>query len=502
MPSLTLLPDIESRRKAISASLQAEQKSRLGQYFTPWRIAEFIARQTPLPTSDTITVLDAGAGIGHLSIAFLRRIIGSHIKQVHLICYELDPGLSLHLERHLLECKNQLENLGIALHLQIKNKDFIQDAAILYKMGTAPHIDVALLNPPYHKLSSRSQHRKLLRMVGIETVNLYTAFVALALQWLSPRGILVAITPRSFCNGLYYKPFRRLLLEQNSLQYIHLFTARDKAFSDDKVLQENVIFKIKKAVSQQKNICISESTDGTFSDVLQRLLPSQSIIRPHGQDRFIFIPTRQQESTEQYYRHIKTQLSDIAAEVSTGPVVDFRVKEHLAKMPNPATIPLYYPAHLNHKGLSHPLPEFKKYNAIANTPDLHKWFFPEGYFTVVKRFTSKEEPRRIVARVATPEDASHGFIAFENHLNVFHHKKNGLSELLAYGLAVYLNSGLLDNYFRLFSGHTQVNATDLRMLPYPTEDQLLELGKWGQTAPEFDPSAIDTLIKKICRLPK
>ena len=38
----------------------------------------------------------------------------------------------------------------------------------------------AILNPPYKKLNSDSVHRALIRKVGIETVNLYTAFVALS----------------------------------------------------------------------------------------------------------------------------------------------------------------------------------------------------------------------------------------------------------------------------------------------------------------------------------
>ncbi|MHC5720660.1 MAG: adenine methyltransferase, partial [Nostoc sp.] len=46
----------------------------------------------------------------------------------------------------------------------------------------------------------------------------------------------------------------------------------------------------------------------------------------------------------------------------------------------------------------------------------------------------------------------------------------------ARGLAVYLNSTLVDAFFRLFNGHTQVNATDLRKLKYPCMEQLLSLG--------------------------
>jgi len=48
---------------------------------------------------------------------------------------------------------------------------------------------------------------------------------------------------------------------------------------------------------------------------------------------------------------------------------------------------------------------------------------------------------------------------------------------LAKGLAAFLNSTILDEYFRQFSGHTQVNATDLRALKYPHKESLEMLGR-------------------------
>lgn len=36
---------------------------------------------------------------------------------------------------------------------------------------------------------------------------------------------------------------------------------------------------------------------------------------------------------------------------------------------------------------------------------------------------------------------------------------------------------MLDEYFRVFSGHTQVNATDLRNMKYPSLKNLQILGK-------------------------
>jgi adenine-specific DNA-methyltransferase len=82
----------------------------------------------------------------------------------------------------------------------------------------------------------------------------------------------------------------------------------------------------------------------------------------------------------------------------------------------------------------------------------------------VRRFSSKEEKRRIFAAVVDPLLHPNG-VAFENHLNYFHKNKHGFDRALAYGLSAYLNSAPLDECFRSFSGHTQVNATDLRNLP-------------------------------------
>ena len=52
-------------------------------------------------------------------------------------------------------------------------------------------------------------------------------------------------------------------------------------------------------------------------------------------------------------------------------------------------------------------------------------------------------------------------LGFENHLNVFHQHKHGLPDNLAHGLAAFLNTTAVDEHFRRFNGHTQVNATDL-----------------------------------------
>ena len=83
------------------------------------------------------------------------------------------------------------------------------------------------------------------------------------------------------------------------------------------------------------------------------------------------------------------------------------------------------------------------------------------------------QQRRVVAAVFEPIDG-YSEIAFENHVNVIHQGKRPLSPELASQIAQYLNSDDVDVFFRMFSGNTQVNATDLRRLhvPWKREGQL------------------------------
>jgi adenine-specific DNA-methyltransferase len=80
-------------------------------------------------------------------------------------------------------------------------------------------------------------------------------------------------------------------------------------------------------------------------------------------------------------------------------------------------------------------------------------------------------------------------------LNYYHCNGRGLPPQIAKGLAAFLNSSLVDSFFRQFSGHTQVNATDLRNMKYPTRVELEELGsKVGPGFPTQD--EVDELLKK------
>ena len=94
--------------------------------------------------------------------------------------------------------------------------------------------------------------------------------------------------------------------------------------------------------------------------------------------------------------------------------------------------------------------------------------------------------------MVTPEDTKSPLVGFENHWNVFHSGKKGLDRTVANGLVCFLNSTALDDHFRVFSGHTQVNATDLRNMTYPSVEGLKTLG--GEFLASMNQQEIDDLL--------
>lgn len=102
----------------------------------------------------------------------------------------------------------------------------------------------------------------------------------------------------------------------------------------------------------------------------------------------------------------------------------------------------------------------------------------------------------MVAAVYDPTRVAAARVAFENHLNYYHFHGSGLPVTVAKGLAAFLNSTLVDAYFRQFSGHTQVNAADLRSLRYPGWNSLVVLGR--RIGKNFPPQEdLDRLVEEV-----
>lgn len=477
-----LIDQTELIRADLSRRLSRDRRAELGQFFTPAATAEFMASLFELYHGG-VTLLDAGAGVGALTAAFVAEMCSRDLRpsSIDVTTYEIEPTFREYLKATLESCKSICGEVGVGFSYEMRQVDFIEDAAASLgdrlfggDLGRYTHV---IMNPPYHKINSNSRTRKLLNCMGIETTNLYAAFMAIAVNVLEEGGELVAITPRSFCNGPYFRPFRKLFLEQMAIGRIHVFESRANAFKEDEVLQENVIMRAVKSPDRPLTVVVSASSGPEDDFAAVRDAPMDEIVQPGDPNLFIHvIPDELGQQVASRMKRLTASLAHLGISVSTGRVVDFRARESLRKNPSQDTVPLIYPGHLVNGFVEWPRSECRKPESLAITSSTTELLVPASTYVLVKRFSAKEESRRVVAAVYDPERVNSGMVGFENHLNYYHRNGYGLPSLLAKGLAVFLNSTLADLYFRLFNGHTQVNATDLRSLRYPTVEQLESLG--------------------------
>jgi adenine-specific DNA-methyltransferase len=481
--SATLSEQVDILRLSANRKLKESHKAAMGQFLTPMPIAQFMASLFQFQTP-TVHILDAGAGVGSLFAACVAELCHrqNKPKQIQITAYEIDESLAEYLSETLLLCEIECQKAGIQFSGEIRQTDFIKSsveqlAGGLFSEGTETTFNCAILNPPYKKINTESETRKLLRHIGIETSNLYTAFLATSVQLLEPSGELVAITPRSFCNGPYFTSFRKSFLKSMALRRLHLFESRQQAFRDDEVLQENVILHAIKENQKPEHITISSSVGPEDELMTFREVSYSQVVHPEDSQAFIHIvPDNLGQWIAEKIQQFHSTLEDLDLSVSTGRVVDFRAKAYLRAQPDPTTVPLIFPTHFEHGYVAWPKSETKKPNALLSNEQTQVLLVPNEHYVLVKRFSSKEEKKRIVAAVYDATRVPGQYVGFENHLNYFHRNGKGLDITLARGLAAFLNSTLVDEYFRQFNGHTQVNATDLRSMKYPTLHQLEALG--------------------------
>ena len=441
-----------------------DERSGRGQLATPSEAARTMASLVE-PAGGTLRVVDPGAGAGALMLALVASAVergGFEGLSVELV--ETDRWALELLETAVRAAEMVAEASGLGFEARIVDADFC-DASSWADGGG---FDVAILNPPYMKLAAGDSCRLMVRRrYGVDCPNLYAAFVAVAAALLRDGGQLVAITPRSFANGRYFTDFRRKLTDAASFRRVVLFERRDRVFRSSSVLQETVIFSMRKSEAPPGGLVRVETRSDHLCDPQEvHDVAHDHIVAPHDAQRFVNLPgTPDAMRAAERVAALPADLQSLGLDVSTGPVVDFRNRQFLTAARAEGSVPLIYPANVKPQGVRWPL-ETRKPQGFTAAPQTRRWLFPNGHYVLVKRFTAKEEKRRVVACVYDPVDG-YDSVAFENHVNVIHRDHAPLHPSEAAALAEFLNSDLVDTYFRMFSGSTQVNATDLRRLRFP-----------------------------------
>ncbi|SFS83799.1 adenine-specific DNA-methyltransferase [Zhouia amylolytica] len=485
--------EIRHKQKEYSQTKSDEDKKILGQYFTDSPIAQFMSSliDDEVLNPDKVKLLDCGAGHGILTVSTAFHLLNKGINNIDATLYEIDEQIISNLSEVLEELKAIFAKEKKIFNYNIINDDFV---TLRPDLNTETKYDLAVINPPYFKYSVKeSIYAKKTTDLFKGDPNIYASFVAITLSALEANGQLVAITPRSFLNGLYFKGFRKYLLDNALLELIHIFKSRKEVFTDSDILQENVIFKLIKNGQELDEITISSCNNITDLNTPNiRVYPKDIIIDTSNNESIIRIPETEKDfQILQQAERLPSTFEEEGYFISTGPVVEHRTKEYLtSKHSQEKQVPLIKAHNVFINGIIWNGNNKKdiSFNLLEN---FEKHLVPNIRYVILKRFTSKDENRRLVAGVYIPI-RNLKQIGITNKLNYIGRKNSTLSEEEANGLSILFNSTFMDDYYRCISGNTQVNATDIRIMKIPTREQIIQLGKHSSS---FKTLEYDTIEK-------
>ncbi|SFP01766.1 Eco57I restriction-modification methylase domain-containing protein [Hydrogenimonas thermophila] len=463
--NIRLLKTLEQQTSQYTQKTSLEYKKKLGQFFTDHRIANFMAGlfSFKVSTSNKIEVLDCGAGHGILSIALITKLVQQGYKKINLTLYDLDSNIIEILNNNIKSWENAHPYIDFTY--KIIQKNFIID-------NINKKFDFIISNPPYFKLNKNSPETKVMSHIIHGQPNIYMLFMAKGIDLLKKHGEMVYITPRSFTSGTYFKKFREYLLKNATLEHIHIFNTRKEHFKNENILQETIISKFSKSSSY--TITISTSEDSSFKSIQSINISKESIIEKRRNIICLPLSNDEVEILKIFHDEYNT-IETLGYKISTGKVVAFRNKEFLSfskqnKIDSKRKyVPLLWMHNFKNEHLQFPLENKKKEQYIELCKNTKSLLIPNKNYIIIKRFSSKEQYRRINIGYLFQNKLNTEFLGLENHLNYLYKPNGSLSIDEMLKLGKFLSSKEVDQYFRILNGNTQVNATDILNLPIPKQ---------------------------------
>lgn len=489
----TLIDNVFEETLKYLACMPKTKRKIIGQFFTSVETARYMASMFSAPKKDTLTIVDPGSGSGILAAAAVDRLQNDPIvKHIHITCYETSKDVLPILKSNLSYIK---ANSATPLKYSIVEENYITSQSddfngTMMANSTPAKYDWVICNPPYKKLSKNAAEAICMPEICYGTPNLYSLFMAMGLFNLDSQGEMVFIVPRSWTSGAYFGKFRKFLLDAGTLKHIHLFSSRDRVFEKESVLQETIIVKIGNSKERDTIKITCSNTSSDFKNISVNTVPYSIIVS--GPEKYVYLVTTDTElKTLHSLKKWDNTLPSIGLKMRTGLTVDFRSTGYLRENPEDGTVPLLYAQHIKNGRTVFPVQREHEYITTENPSLTQK----NKNYLLVKRFTAKEEKRRLQSGIYLSSDLpQYRQISTENKVNFVEGIDFDMTDEQVYGLYVIFNSTVYDRYYRILNGSTQVNSTEINAMPVPPLAEIEKLGTMLMDANDLSVNTCDNLL--------
>lgn len=198
-----------------SKSVSIEHRKKFAQFFTPFSIADLMAKWI-LGNKNLKTVLEPAFGLGVFSRAILH-----YNENVEIKGFEVDTTIYENAKQHFDDIENVNLLLQDYMYNDWKNK-----------------YDGIICNPPYFKFHDYD-NKNILKEIETNLkcklngfTNLYTLFLLKSIHQLSPNGRCAYIIPSEFLNSDYGKLVKTFLIKSKALRHIIVIDFEENVFDD------------------------------------------------------------------------------------------------------------------------------------------------------------------------------------------------------------------------------------------------------------------------------
>ena len=465
-------------------------KKYLGQFFTPIEIVDYILdissfSQKELSGFSTKKILelkigDISCGEGIFLVEVYKRLVKAVRKRDDLekeltkigyndykkfilekIIYGVDiDSTMIEKTRNNLLVESGLQDKAISLNLIVKN-------SLLVDLFKNLKFDYLFGNPPYSKKINEKDKKSFFELYK-ESIgghpNLCTLFIHKSINILKEEGILGYLVSAPYLSAYYHRNLRKMIVDKTEIKQI-------LRFEDRKGVVEGILQELSIIVFKRKDFnddyFLTASVTKDKKTLVQKKISNNKIkfskfLHNHEYNReFLIAKNILDYKIVEKMRNKGNPLKSFA-DVHTGEIVKFRSKNHIKKTPDKSYFPL-----INIEFVK-PFQLIEDIQNIFYKPKKAMQYIHNGKLILIKRLTSKEQPKRVIASIVN----MNGY-TIDNKLNFIEPK----NEEELYILVGLLNSYLLYYFFRLFSSNTQVSSNELRFLPIILDKKVGEITK-------------------------